>query len=235
MEPRDQDKEEPEIPMTELSSLSAGERRVLDQALMGLTVRDIATRLFLTEATVKTHLAHIYDKLGVRGRVDLMARLRDVPERPIVGQERSKADGPAPRRGGFPAWMLPAALLLVASLILVIGAVVGLSNRAERMTSEGLASQLESGVIAEIRSEGARITAVTEDGREYDVSASGRVEVRRLAMANDVPYAEAPAAPAPAVMLVLISVAPYGVALGLIWLAWIVFRPRRRRDHPRPA
>jgi DNA-binding NarL/FixJ family response regulator len=45
------------------------ERSVLALAAKGLTARQIATRLGLSERTVTTHLDHIYRKLGVSGRV----------------------------------------------------------------------------------------------------------------------------------------------------------------------
>ena len=34
----------------------------------GATNREAAAMLFVSEATIKTHLLHIYDKLGVRDR-----------------------------------------------------------------------------------------------------------------------------------------------------------------------
>ena len=38
---------------------------VLRQVAVGSTNREIAERLFISEATVKTHLLHIFTKLGV--------------------------------------------------------------------------------------------------------------------------------------------------------------------------
>ncbi len=48
--------------------LTAAERRVLDLLPTQLTAGQMATRLFLTENTVKSHLNHIYRKLGVTTR-----------------------------------------------------------------------------------------------------------------------------------------------------------------------
>ncbi|MFE7076705.1 response regulator [Streptomyces sp. NPDC057620] len=48
--------------------LTNRERDILGQLAQGLGNRDIARALFISEATVKTHLGRIYDKLGVDTR-----------------------------------------------------------------------------------------------------------------------------------------------------------------------
>jgi DNA-binding CsgD family transcriptional regulator len=59
-----------------LSALTPAEQAVLDQALTGVTAREIAEHLSLSEATVRSHLSSIYVKLGVSGRVALLAHFR---------------------------------------------------------------------------------------------------------------------------------------------------------------
>jgi DNA-binding NarL/FixJ family response regulator len=54
--------------------LSARERQVLALVARGTTNRAIAEHLFVSEATVKTHLIHVYDKLGVSDRAAAVAR-----------------------------------------------------------------------------------------------------------------------------------------------------------------
>ena len=54
-------------------SLTPTELEVVRQAAAGLTNPQIAERLFVARATVKTHLSHIYAKLGVRNRSQLAA------------------------------------------------------------------------------------------------------------------------------------------------------------------
>ena len=49
-------------------TLSKREREVLALIADGTTNREAARKLFVSEATIKTHLLHIYDKLGVRDR-----------------------------------------------------------------------------------------------------------------------------------------------------------------------
>ncbi len=48
--------------------LSQRELEVLELVAAGTTNREAAARLFITEATVKTHLMNIYAKLGVSDR-----------------------------------------------------------------------------------------------------------------------------------------------------------------------
>jgi DNA-binding NarL/FixJ family response regulator len=53
--------------------LSQREREVLALVAAGATNREAAARLFISEATVKTHLLHLYAKLGVSDRAAAVA------------------------------------------------------------------------------------------------------------------------------------------------------------------
>ena len=53
--------------------LSNREREVFQHTAIGLGNREVAKRLSISEATVKVHLTHIFQKLGVRGRGELAA------------------------------------------------------------------------------------------------------------------------------------------------------------------
>ncbi|MFJ3224734.1 response regulator [Streptomyces sp. NPDC086783] len=54
-------------------TLTDRERDILTQLAQGLGNREIARALFISEATVKTHLGRIYDKLGVDTRAGAVA------------------------------------------------------------------------------------------------------------------------------------------------------------------
>jgi DNA-binding NarL/FixJ family response regulator len=53
--------------------LSQRELEVLTLISQGSSNRETATKLFISEATVKTHLLHVYAKLGVRDRAAAVA------------------------------------------------------------------------------------------------------------------------------------------------------------------
>jgi two-component system nitrate/nitrite response regulator NarP len=54
--------------------LTAREAEIADFVCMGLRNRDIADRVGLTEGTIKVHLHHIYRKLGVSSRSELIVK-----------------------------------------------------------------------------------------------------------------------------------------------------------------
>jgi DNA-binding NarL/FixJ family response regulator len=58
-------------------TLSAREREVLALVARGTSNREIARELFISEATVKTHLTHLYAKLGVKDRAAAVATAYD--------------------------------------------------------------------------------------------------------------------------------------------------------------
>jgi ATP/maltotriose-dependent transcriptional regulator MalT len=53
--------------------LSQRELEVLTLVARGSTNKEAAKKLFISEATVKTHLIHVYAKLGVKDRAAAVA------------------------------------------------------------------------------------------------------------------------------------------------------------------
>ncbi len=64
------------LQLSGVQALTASERRVSELAARGLTNRGIAQELFVTVATVETHLRHAFQKLDVRSRTELAEKFR---------------------------------------------------------------------------------------------------------------------------------------------------------------
>src|ERR1041385_7584595 len=66
--------EAPKIPDADTDQLSAREMEILALVAEGCPNKEIASRLFISNATVRTHLMHIYEKLHVRCRTEAAAK-----------------------------------------------------------------------------------------------------------------------------------------------------------------
>ena len=79
-----------------LAQLSAREREVADRVASWSTNREVAAAVFLSEKTIGSHLARIYDKLGVHSRAALAAIVaretdpRDLSSVEVVRRRLSK-------------------------------------------------------------------------------------------------------------------------------------------------
>lgn len=60
---------------TPVDGLTETERRIAALVAQGHTNRQVAAAMFVTENTVQTHVRHIFQKLGLRSRTQLAARL----------------------------------------------------------------------------------------------------------------------------------------------------------------
>ena len=67
-------------------SLTEAENSVAELVAAGLTNREVAARLFLSPHTVDSHLRHIFRKLDINSRVDLvrMVTARTLGDRSLV-------------------------------------------------------------------------------------------------------------------------------------------------------
>jgi ATP/maltotriose-dependent transcriptional regulator MalT len=83
------------------SALSPRELEVATLVAAGKRNRDVAAALFVSEKTVESHLARIYDKLGVRSRAALAAIMAAGDEAPAARTAPGpRPAAPVPRAGG---------------------------------------------------------------------------------------------------------------------------------------
>jgi two-component system nitrate/nitrite response regulator NarL len=64
-----------QLPAPNLSALSAREAEVARAVAAGKSNREVAEQLFISERTVKAHLGAVFEKLGVRDRLQLALHL----------------------------------------------------------------------------------------------------------------------------------------------------------------
>jgi DNA-binding CsgD family transcriptional regulator len=75
------------------AGLTRAEIRIARLVMRGRTNREIAVALSISIHTVRHHVQHIHDKVGVRSRTQLMDTLR-------MHKDRTAAPGPSAHRSG---------------------------------------------------------------------------------------------------------------------------------------
>jgi DNA-binding NarL/FixJ family response regulator len=61
----------------EAYELTSREREILRLVLQGASNKDIERKLFISSSTVRNHIYNIYQKLGVRNRLELINRINE--------------------------------------------------------------------------------------------------------------------------------------------------------------
>jgi DNA-binding CsgD family transcriptional regulator len=155
----------------DLEVLSDREREVLALALTGLSAKAIADQLTLTQATIRSHLSRIYAKVGVGGRVELLAKLKSQPP---------DRESPPPSLPVQPAplhrhrvWPVMEALAISVVVVVVGAGALFLWLRPDLPPSTNLAtvSQLVAqGQATSLDLHGDTLTVTTNDGRQYRVA-----------------------------------------------------------------
>jgi DNA-binding CsgD family transcriptional regulator/tetratricopeptide (TPR) repeat protein len=77
---------------TPVDGLTKTEHRIAVLVTQGRTNREIATASFVTENTVQTHIRHIFQKVGVRSRTELAARLLSAPDTRAAGRSSVRSE-----------------------------------------------------------------------------------------------------------------------------------------------
>lgn len=221
----------------DLASLSDREREVLELALAGLSAKAIAARLSLAEATVRSHLSRIYAKLGVAGRVELLAQVQD---RPPDRRRRATAplDGasPTPRRLGRRS----VAALAITFLALAGGLafVVVRPDLPPRTDLAAVAGLVSGGQVASLDLHGDTLLVTTTDGRRFRVEGADPAAIRTLQTAaiaitpTTVSVSGGGDTLATTVAMIAISFVPPALVLVAMLLAvrWL-----RRPPRPKPV
>jgi LuxR family maltose regulon positive regulatory protein len=90
------------------ANLTAGELRVLRYLSSNFSAPEIGAELYLSVNTVKTHMRHIYEKLGVRRRADAIERAHALGLLPAPSVRRRRTGISADQRDtGSPATLAP--------------------------------------------------------------------------------------------------------------------------------
>jgi DNA-binding CsgD family transcriptional regulator len=217
-------------PMMHLTTLTPAEQRVLDQALRGQSTREMAQSLVLTEATIKSHLAHIYSKLGVRGRLDLLARfsLSNSKQAPSAGAQH--AGEPGGRSPWLEYGMVPA--VVVGALVVFVGIawiVGGVST--PRVTLEDLQQLIEADAVADLELSGDRLAIVTVHERHFEVVGVQEDDISPVAAENEIPFTiSTPSSGSLEMWQATVSILPYSAIAILVWLGIVALV----RSLPRP-
>jgi DNA-binding CsgD family transcriptional regulator len=169
----------------DLSSLSRREREVLTLALRGLSARAIADELSLTEATVRSHLSHVYAKLDVTGRVELLARLNRAS---LQATPRKKGALIEHRRSL--AWRL-AIVFTIAMLGLAVGFVWMRPDLPASTDLATISRLVTDGHLAVVEARGNRLVVTTTDGQRLratgtDASAVEAITAAAIAQGRQV-------------------------------------------------
>jgi DNA-binding CsgD family transcriptional regulator len=219
----------------DLSSLSEREREVLDLALAGLSARAVAERLSLTEATVRSHLSRIYAKLGVVGRVELLAQMKGGPVHPTPGTTPNvEADLRAQRRRLLPLGIIGVVLLAAGVGLLLAWLRPDLPPRTDLGSVSRLVADKQ---VSSLDLRGDTLFVATLDGRQFRVDGADRKaveEVQAAAIAGSDRVSVSAGGDTLATSLAILATSLAPVVL-LVLAVFLALRAIRRPPQPRPT
>ncbi len=159
------------------SQLSPREHEVLDSAAKGLSVRDMARQLSLSEATIRSHLSAIYSKLGVSGRLELLASLKGT----AAPKHIPPASSEVPPAGASPKGPNPARRVLAGLAVVLL---VVFATGAFLVTRPDLPPRTDFGTISRLMAEN-QITSFELRGQTLTVTQRGGDRLRVESVSND--------------------------------------------------
>lgn len=222
------------LPTLEEAGLTERERDVLDLALQGLPAREIGHRLFVSEATVRSHLASIYGKLGVSGRVELLARYRGF-ERLMHGDMPLSQPPRSWGRRHLSSRRLRLGILAAVVTVAIAAFFVLRPDLPPRTTLTALEGEIAADQVAELDVVGSSATITRTDGTRQRLGDLTLAQLdgpsgllQRAVRAGAVIQARADSSLTPD-LLINDILPPLAPPLALVALAiWLV----RRRLHP---
>ncbi len=157
---------------TDLSSLSEREQEIFAAAVEGVTAREIAGRFSLSEATVRSHLSSIYSKVGVTGRLELLARLSRKPAAgsPLSPGNSARVAGEG--RDSSPRLRPRVAIVAIVAVMVGVAAAVFLVVRPDLPPRSDLATvfrSLATGQVTDLSLVGETLTVTAVDGQRLRV------------------------------------------------------------------
>jgi DNA-binding CsgD family transcriptional regulator len=219
-----------------LAALSAREREVLELALAGLSARAIAERLTLTEATIRSHLARIYAKLGVGGRIELLTRFRTQPPDEDRSLPAPSMETSSPRRRRvWPVVALAALLVMVSVGALFLWLRPDLPPTTNLVTVSQFVAQ---GQATNLDLRGDTLFVTTADGHRYRVDAVDAATFREIFPKAMAAGAQVTISPGEDTNIFVSNLGFLSATLPLVLLlvvALVAFRRFRRPPHPRAA
>ena len=219
----------------DLEVLSDREREVLALALAGLSAKAIADQLTLTQATIRSHLSRIYAKVGVGGRVELLAKLKSQPPDRESPPPSLPVQPAPPRRHRL--WPVMAA---VAISVVVVGALfLWLRPDLPPTTNLVTVSQLVAqGQATSLDLRGDTLFVTTADGHRYRVDGVDDATRREIFAKAMAAVAKVSISSGDDTNIFVSNLGFLSATLPLVLLlvvALVAFRRFRRPPQPRPA
>ncbi|HEX5467344.1 MAG TPA: helix-turn-helix transcriptional regulator [Candidatus Limnocylindrales bacterium] len=205
--------------------LSPREREVLALALTGMTAGEIAEALVVTEATVRSHLARIYAKTGVRNRTELVLAFEGSPaasDGPAPNDRSPSAGGPPGQPSRRPVrgvWLVAGGFVALAVVLTLIAAVITAGPPSVPLSR--ISAAIDGGQVVELRLVGPDLTAITSAGERLHAAPVSEAQFAALDIAKVTTWSATPGSGTQP--LTLIGMAATAVLPAIVVVVVLVF------------